>query len=277
MRHVRLFSSTVLIVILLALTTVGQAQDASTPPEFAITVSADGVVVPENISAGLTTITFTNETDAAFSPLFIRLNDGVTMDQFGAAMGEDNPSDALALVSVLGGLEAAPGASTSTTYALTAGNYVVGDFASDAITPFTVAPGSDEAVATPEPNDSDVLVTFVDFAFGIPDTLPSGEHVWQFSNKGNQPHEMGVFKVEDDATIDSVQTTLMGLMASQDDSADMPYEQALFWTPMSPGAEAWTTVDLEPGTYVAVCFFPDLTSDMMPHMMKGMIKLFTVE
>ncbi len=186
----------------------------------------------------------------------------------------------VALVSILGGLETAPGESTSVTYDLTAGNYLFGNFASDApdINPFTVAESSDEAAATPEPSDGDVLVTFVDFAFGIPDALPSGEHLWQLNNKGEQPHEMGIFKVEDDATVDSVQTTLMNLMTSEDQSAEMPYEQALFWTPMSPGAEAWTTVDLEPGTYVAVCFFPDLVSgDMMPHMMKGMIKLFNVE
>lgn len=279
MKRVRLLSGIVLIVILLAITTVGQAQDTSAIPEITFTASADGVVIPEDLSAGLTTITFTNETEAPYSPLFLRLNDGVAMEDFLSAMG-GSPADAVALVSILGGLETSPGESTSVTYNLAAGNYLFGNFASDEpdINPFTVAESGDQAAATPEPHDSNVLVTFVDFAFGIPETLESGAHLWQLNNQGEQPHEMGVFKVDDDATLDDVQTTLLKLMTSEDESAEMPYDEAFFWTPMSPGAQAWTEVDLEPGTYVAVCFFPDFTSaDMTPHMMKGMIRLFKVE
>lgn len=276
MKRVRLFSGILLIAILLALTTVGQAQDAI--PEVTITASADGTVTPDGLSAGLTTITFTNESEVPYSPLFLRLNDGVAMEDFLSAMG-GSPADAVALVSILGGLETAPGASTSVTYDLAAGNYLFGNFASDdpGIASFTVAESSDETTAMPESGEADVRVTFVDFAFGIPETLESGAHLWHFSNQGEQPHEMGVFKVEDDATLDGVQTTLMNMMMSEDEAADLPYDEAFFWTPMSPGAEAWTEVDLEPGTYVAVCFFPDLTSpDMTPHMMLGMIRLFTV-
>ncbi len=50
MNRLRLLSSIALVFILLALAGVGQAQDASAVPEVTIVASADGVVIPENIS-----------------------------------------------------------------------------------------------------------------------------------------------------------------------------------------------------------------------------------
>jgi hypothetical protein len=37
----------------------------------------------------------------------------------------------------------------------------------------------------------------------------------------------------------------------------------------------WPLLDLEPGTYVAVCWVPD-SRNGMPHVMEGMLDVFTV-
>jgi hypothetical protein len=57
----------------------------------------------------------------------------------------------------------------------------------------------------------------------------------------------------------------------------MPYEQAFSFIGISPGENAWMTVNLEPGTYAALCFIPDATSeDMTSHLAHGMITIITV-
>ena len=44
---------------------------------------------------------------------------------------------------------------------------------------------------------------------------------------------------------------------------------------LSPGQSAWTDVTFEPGTYAAVCFVFDPETGM-PHLMLGMVEVFTV-
>jgi hypothetical protein len=43
-----------------------------------------------------------------------------------------------------------------------------------------------------------------------------------------------------------------------------------------PGMTTYTTVDLTPGNYVLVCFFPDV-KDGKAHVVHGMIKEFTIK
>lgn len=46
--------------------------------------------------------------------------------------------------------------------------------------------------------------------------------------------------------------------------------------PLGLNASGFTTLDLEPGNYMFVCFVPD-AADGTPHAAKGMIKAFTVQ
>jgi hypothetical protein len=43
---------------------------------------------------------------------------------------------------------------------------------------------------------------------------------------------------------------------------------------MSGGRSVWVQFDLPPGTYAAVCFVP--SAGFMPHLMEGMVQVFTV-
>jgi hypothetical protein len=44
---------------------------------------------------------------------------------------------------------------------------------------------------------------------------------------------------------------------------------------LTPGATAWTEVDLEPGTYFALCYVFDPETGQ-PHVANGMVDVFTV-
>ena len=63
-------------------------------------------------------------------------------------------------------------------------------------------------------------------------------------------------------------------MASDNQPDIQPF---MNWIPMSPGTEAWTTLDLQPGTYVLLCFLPDINGDFSPHMNHGMMQVFHVQ
>lgn len=272
----RVFRFAAQMIVFLALVAVGQAQEDSIIPTVAITATEDGVDISDDFSTGLTTLHFQNETDQPFSPLFVRLNDDVSLDDFMTAM-QGNPAAVLAMVTLFGGLDTPPGESRGISLDLTAGEYLLLNFASETpdIQSFSIAEGEAETREAPE---ADVVITLVDFAFALPDNLESGPQLWQIVNDGEQPHEIGIFRVDEGSSLEEVKVQLMESMMSEDiEMAEPAFEAALFWSPMSPQTQAWVEVDLEPGTYVAVCFIPNFISeDMLPHLEHGMIKLVTV-
>lgn len=260
-----------LFVLLTITGAAASAQEASLPT---ISATAEGITVPEGLVAGLTTLVFRNDTEAPFSPILARLKEGKTMEDFMAAM-QAGPAGALAVVVILGGVETAPGGSYNITYNLLAGDYILLSFAQQGpptILPFSVASSEHQA---PQP---DVVVNLVDFAFAMPTSLAAGTQVWEIANIGEQPHEMAILRVEESATLEDVSAQLIAALASAENGPpEMPYETAFMWTPMSPGTRAWLEVNLEPGTYVVVCFIPDFTSEeMLTHLQHGMIALITV-
>ena len=272
------------MLAVLMLVTVGGlstvlGQDAVAIPEVMVSAGDDEVVdFPAVVPEGVVQFTFeNNRAEMPYSPIIARLNDGVTMDQFNESMASDDEFAALALVTLYGGSEVAPGESGSFWLDMLPGSYVVVEFSEagpPSVEAFDVEDTDGEVAEGPETN---VTVAMVDFAFGVPLTQQAGEQVWRLMNVGNQWHEMGVFKVDEGTTIEQVQELLMAAFGSEDENAELPFEPAFFWAPMGPDATAWVTVDLEPGSYAVVCFLPDLLGDFSPHVMKGMIQIFTVE
>jgi hypothetical protein len=268
----------VLLALTLAtsLSSMALAQEEAENPVIAAT--EDGVMLPaEELVAGIVTLTFQNDTQAPFSPILARLNEGKTMEDFMGAM-QQGPAAALAVVTILGGPEVGAESSAEVTYELLAGDYLLLSFASDgppALLPFSVTEKQGETGEAPE---ADVEVSLVDFAFAITAELKTGEQLWEIANLGEQPHEMFVFRVDDDATLSDVTEALTtAMMSAEAGPPEMPFETAFAWTPMSPDTRAWVEVDLEPGTYAVVCFIPDTMSEaMVSHLEHGMIRLVTV-
>ncbi|HET6391473.1 MAG TPA: hypothetical protein VFG13_01490 [Blastococcus sp.] len=117
----------------------------------------------------------------------------------------------------------------------------------------------------------------VDFAYeGIPGSVPAGTTALTFTNEGEELHEIGLARINDDVTI-SVEELLA-----------LPEEQAMTMVTFTggafaePGAADTTFLELEPGRYAAVCFIPEGTTHDTegsgpPHFALGMLAEFTVE
>lgn len=124
-----------------------------------------------------------------------------------------------------------------------------------------------------------VDVAAVDYAFeGVPRTLPPGVTTFNFSNEGDEVHEMLIVRYKDPAL------TIQDLMKLSDKEAQkkIVFLGASFGP---PGATDTESKDLVPGKYALVCFVPvgstsesaARKADGPPHVARGMSVEFTVE
>lgn len=119
--------------------------------------------------------------------------------------------------------------------------------------------------------------TGVDYEYeGIPDSIDAGTVAVTFHNEGEEMHEIGLARINDDVTM-----PLEELLA-------LPEEQAMTMVTFTgaafaePGASDTTFLQLEPGRYAAVCFVPEGTTHDTegsgpPHFTLGMVAEFTAE
>jgi hypothetical protein len=251
------------------------AQEAEIP-QVTIDRTADGYVVPEVLPEGAVQVTFNNQTENPFELTLARLNEGVTPEALMTTMSEAGPMGALMMVSLVGGAQVEANATSVVTYDLKPGSYIVLDMGENAPAPalFTVADGEGEGAAAPA---GDVQVSLLDFAFSVPLHLTAGEQTWEIQNQGGQWHEMVIIKLEDDTTIAELNDLVSQAMTAQDPSG-LPVQPVGFMFPISQGEHTWMNLNLEAGSYVAICFLPDLMSDSgMAHVEHGMIQVFNVE
>lgn len=130
----------------------------------------------------------------------------------------------------------------------------------------TEDPGSQP---TDDAAPSEVAVTGEEYAFvGAPDTLPAGPTTFTFQNTGKEPHEMVIFELKTDKSIEE-------LLALPEKEA-MKLVRIVGGTGAPPGKDAKQPVeaDLTPGEYAIVCFVP--APDKKPHFIKGMVAGFEV-
>ena len=114
--------------------------------------------------------------------------------------------------------------------------------------------------------DNVVTVTATDYAFQAPDSIVAGRTTFHLVNKGPDFHHIWLIKLEQGKTLKDLleATKTPGPLPKWAVDVGGPN------TPM-PGGEAWATLDLEPGRYVAACVIPAM-KDGQPHFMKGMVK-----
>ncbi|MBZ0305817.1 MAG: hypothetical protein K8I82_07090 [Anaerolineae bacterium] len=233
---------------------------AAEVPSYTVSISGEGIVAPEGITPGIITLSIDNTAQAeAPAMLFVtRLNDDVTPESFneGIQAGLEAIFD---LSTPLGGLMVAPGAVQDVTYEFSDGTYLIADMAREmpAMTFFEInAPAAD------------FTIQLVDFAFVMPDEIQAGEMVWEIQNAGTEPHEFVVFRINDENLSEQ---EVRDLVMSDEPSEQV--EQVFFWAPMKAESRAWTTVNLEPGSYVFICF---LELHDHNHIQEGMIRFVTV-
>ena len=120
-------------------------------------------------------------------------------------------------------------------------------------------------------------VTATEYEYdGIPASLETGYHVLNFSNEGQEQHEMFTFKIND------------GVTESLDEIFALPEEEvfskitpvnAAFAPPRESDTGSWNLQT--PGSYAVVCFVSvgsvgETEGDGPPHFTEGMIHEFTV-
>lgn len=124
--------------------------------------------------------------------------------------------------------------------------------------------------APPPPIGARVIEVLTrDFAFGLPDSLPSGLVTFRLRNEGRQPHHLMLYRLEPGKTIADVFSALHA------GGAHPSWMHAVGGPNAVPhDGEATATVWLQPGQYVAFCHVK--SPDQVLHFAKGMIKGLTV-
>ncbi len=254
---------------------------AAAIPEVEVGALDFSFTAPSSISGGLTRFTLNNTGAEPHQLQFVRLNDGVTFEQFQEAVGQPDPSGAIALVSFAGGPNTVdPGQSAEAASDLQPGAHVLLCFVSGDDGIPHLAKGmirqmevTEAPVEAPDPPETDASVTASDFAFDAPATLPAGEVAVEFANAGLQPHELTVMRLTG-ITVDQARELFTGDGAEP--AGPPPVENAAGVSAVAPNTTSYTTLNLTAGDYVLVCFVPD-PSDGQPHVALGMFDSFTVE
>jgi hypothetical protein len=147
----------------------------------------------------------------------------------------------------------------------------------------------------------DVTASMYEYGFKIEGNPKSGVSLWELTTIGAQPHHIVIYQVPDGTTEAEFMGFMEMMMSGPPEGSPegMPATPELGDSPtamgspmagldpaqvvevgfsavISTGRSNWVEFDLPAGTYVAVCFIPDF-ADGMPHIMKGMAEMFTVE
>lgn len=283
MRSDQLFIGITFLFMTLLLGACGPAPDsqaASAPllPRVTIKTADFSFEAPAQIEAGLVSITLENDGQEPHHAQLVRLNDGVTVEQFQTAL-QQNPDEAFMLVTWAGGPGIIdPGGRQEVMVELTAGQYVLLCFvpshdglphlAKGMVRPIEVVAPADQ-VAAPELK-ADVTVKLLDFSFTLPPQTKAGPQVWQVINEGEQIHEIALIKLAEGKTMEDVAAFMHSLHGAP------PFESIGGFQALDPGKSGWLNLDLSPGNYVALCYVPDPVSGQA-HLEMGMVMPFIVK
>lgn len=255
------------------------AAAAATPPVVDIMASDFAFDAPDTLPAGVVTVRLMNHGQELHHAQFVRLNDDVSFPELLAALQAEGDG-ALRLTTLAGGPGALdPSKMTEVTLNLTPGTYALACFISSPdgiphlakgmLKPLTVTPADASSATLASPSSAGTL-TMRDFAFDLPSTLPAGPTTFTVVNDGPQLHEMNILKLAPGATASDV------LAWQPDLGTPPPFEAVGGMNGLSQGITGDMTLDLAPGTYVAICNIPDPASGVA-HSQLGMIREFTVQ
>ena len=132
--------------------------------------------------------------------------------------------------------------------------------------PSTTVPATTAAPARPA-----LRVEAMDDMFMGPSTVAAGLTAIKLHNSGPAPHQLQLLRLDDGVTADQA----IAATRSPDPAALLRLATpAGGANAITSGGEQDVTVDLQPGTYLEVCFVPD--PDGVPHLAKGMVSTLTV-
>ena len=248
-------------------------------PEISIDAADYSYTAPVTVTAGWVRVTLTNSGTEPHHVQFLRLNDGVTVQQFDEAL-KQGEGPALAMVKQVGGVGSIhPGGAAQAVINLPAGEYVILCFipspsdhvphlAKGMIKNLTVSEGNNSAS---EPIAS-LTVQLKDFMFDLPDSLSAGKNIIKVTNEGPEPHEFNILRLEEGKSVDDVLKFLKG-----EAGGPPPFAPVGGMNGLDVGLSGYAELDLTPGHYVAICNIPSPKGNGAPHFMLGMVKEFEVK
>jgi hypothetical protein len=267
-------------------------------PELRVTSDGATSDLPTELEAGRYHVLLENTGDLDLDLEFYQLPEGVTVDDLAATFDELSEAEGpdFALPDYFfdmvfnGGPTSVAGGTGEVILDLAPGEWVVNLFTYDEendedSNTFETLTVTGEMLDVDDPANA-VDIEMAEMYFNVPDTISSGPQIWHVFNSGLQIHHVVLSTVPEGTTSDQVlelASSFMGPPASPEAGAT-PVEPALSFEDVedvfdtllfSNGVSNWYEVDLEPGTYAMICFIPDPSG--VPHVMLGMIEVFTIE
>lgn len=251
---------------------------ANTLPELKVDSADFSFNLPDSIPAGWVKVTLSNSGKEPHHAQIARLNDGVTLQDFEAAMKQGEQA-LMQKITLEGGPAAiAPGGHAEVILNLRPGQYALLCFlpspdgtphlAKGMIKPFNVAEASGK---TSEPPTTQGTITLRDFSFEMPDTISAGMTNLKVVNEGEQPHEIAILQLAEGKTGEDA----IAFMSKP--SGQPPFVPVGGMQGLNPkGGSGILSLDLKPGKYFAICQIPDPKSQKS-HLELGMGKEFTVK
>ena len=229
--------------------------------------------MPDEVPAGATRISLTNNGAEAHHAQLFRLDDGKTMADLAETLASGEPaatSDVGRFVGGTGLVDPGGSSQADAILDLRPGAYAFICFVEGAdgsphlahgmLQPLEVTDENDQSSPPPE---ADEEISLIDYAFDTPDRLP-GDGVLAISNRSStEPHEMIIGRFHEDATVDDVRGAL-------NNGTPAPMTSIGGMQALPPGASAHLQLDLPPGRYVFICHIP--SPDGHAHYTKGMIR-----
>jgi hypothetical protein len=272
----------------------GATPSAGAYPEVVITARDMAFEMPASFEGGWTQLTLDNQGPSNHHAIFLRVNDGSTVEDVQAALQLPEFGPVFGVATSAGGPNIGPGLRGSVIDNLEPGPYVVICAIPDETSVPHYAMGMLAVIEVTEPAAeaeapvADAAVSLVEMEFqGLPADVTAGMHLWEITDQGDQVHEIIVGQIADGVPFEVIQEIFLAAPpASPVDTAEAtpvatpatgppPFEFVAGTAPKSPGQTNWLVLDLVAGEYFAICFVPDPGTGA-PHFALGMLMPFTV-
>lgn len=256
------------------------AMAASAPaiPVIRITARDYAYDAPDTITAGMVTLSLTNNGPELHHVQLMRLTGGKTFADLAAGVKTMAPGAPMPpwIEVVAGPNSPAPGGEWSITEELTPGNYAIiclipsvdhrPHFTKGMMRALTVIPATGQTAAAPI---TDINVTMTDYAWEVTPSITAGKHMIRLENSATQPHEMFIVRLA------KGKTPLDVAVWGENPKGPPPAMPLGGTSGMRMGDVVYVPVDLTPGEYALICFIPDAKTGK-PHYVHGMLKQFKV-
>jgi hypothetical protein len=252
----------------------GAVAAQSTPPEieFDVTAKAVKIAAGTQIPAGVAKLTFDRTGKGETGLALVRLNAGVTVEQFGAQVPKlRDPSGVHKYGRIVASTFVAGNDEYSTTVKLDDADYVFVDMTEKPATrlSFHAGPGDSGAVAPA----ADASVSLRDYRFVMPASLKAGKQTLRVANKGDVMHHALVFPLAKGVNGAKL---MKKIKAGKEPRKEFAGPPSALVEVVSPATTNDVEVNLRKGKYLFVCFLQDSPKSKM-HAQMGMQKVVTVK